>query len=221
MKYTIGGMEFQSKKDAHKFISAWLHSATPVEVIDNGKKFSFLSDLIFRHPDAMQKTGCGIQRFEIRNNPVFKHQKTFYLIRLDGTETDFSFRLCLSGRSKSEWSDFCQAARNAISGQIITYKTSRFISIEKPVCEITGEEIEFNSCHVDHVIPFEKLIRQFVAERGIDVSKCVAASVDGQIVPRFASDSVQSDWADFHQQNAVLRLTTPKANMSRKISNEH
>jgi hypothetical protein len=221
MKYKVGEIEFDSKEQARKCIGKWLKEVCPVVQISDGSGFAFLKDLISRHPEADKKIGCGIIRFEIRENPIFTCQNSFYLIRKDGTETDFSFRSCLSGKKNSKYSDFCRAARHAISEQIVVFKTAQFIGIDNPQCEITGVDLQFNDCHVDHVVTFELLVKQFIRENSIDVESSVLdESFDGEIFPRFADDSVRKKWIEFHRQRAVLRLTTPEANLARRHVNE-
>lgn len=221
MKYTVGGIEFASKKEAHRCIGTWLKDACPVVQISDGSGFVFLQDLISRHPEAEKKIGCGINRFEIRQNPAFACQNTFYLIRSDNTETDFSFRSCLSGRKNSKYADFCRAARNAIREQIVVFKTAQFLSIDRPRCGITGAELDFERCHVDHVATFDSILKTFIQLNDIDVEASVSDdSVDGEIFPVFTSDQLRSDWVEFHRNNAVLRLTTPEANLARRNVND-
>lgn len=213
--FSAGVYRWPSKKEALKWIGNWLRSKVPVFVVDNPEDLLFLNSLIQKHPDAENKIGCGVARFEVRQNPIFANQNTLYLIRIDGTETDFSFRICVSGKHTTAWIDFCAAARFAIADQILVYKVMRFTSIDSPVCWITGEELNPDNCHVDHVISFNSLIRRFVDEFTVDHVGAIRKSGDGDVVPQFADEAVRTNWQEFHRANAVLNLATAKANMSR------
>lgn len=215
MKYTAGEFTWKSKKEAGVFFGQWLRDAIPVEVVTDSIQHGCLLDLISKHPDAEQKIGCGIYRFEIRSNPVFQNQNTFYLTRKDGTDADFSFRSCISGKSKTAWAMFCSAARNAISDQIIVFKTAAFLSVTDPLCALTGDHVTWGSCHVDHVIEFSELLRLFVQDYSIDIESEVKASADLQILSEFSSDHVRANWVDYHRRHAELRITTAAANLAR------
>jgi hypothetical protein len=221
MIYKFGDFEFRSKSEAHVCIGQWLKEVKPTVQITNGRGFCLLRDLLFQHPEAELKIGAGIQRFEIRRNPVFATQNTFYVIRSDGSETDFSFRTCLLGKKRSKYSDFCSAARNAIRDQIVVFKTSQFIGINNPRCGLTGVELEFHQCHVDHVITFDSLLKDFIQKYNIDVDSVIDDKPhDGEIFPIFTDDDIRRQWIEFHRKHAVLRLTTPEANLARRAIND-
>jgi hypothetical protein len=129
---------------------------------------------------------------------------------------DFSFRMCVSGKSPTTWANFCVAARNSISSQIIVFKTAAFLGVDAARCQITGEEIEWDSCHVDHVAPFSDLLQMFIEQRNIDTSiEHTKGGEDGSVTRIFIDATLDTQWKEFHKQNAVLRLTTVKANLSR------
>jgi hypothetical protein len=208
-------MQWKTKKEASAFFGMWLRNAVPVHVVKSRHEHSVLLGLIENHPDSADKIGCGVDHFEIRLNPIFSNSNTFYLVRNDGSETDFSFRACVSGKPKTKWADFCAAARGAISDQILIYKTSRFLEVDQPRCWITGTLLLPESCHVDHVITFDELLRSFISSYAIDVDSAVSKSEDGNIVPVFASKELRDTWREFHRSNAVLNLATVEANMRR------
>tara|TARA_R110000822_G_scaffold101763_5_gene228088 strand:- start:603 stop:1259 length:657 start_codon:yes stop_codon:yes gene_type:complete len=215
MKFKAGPLEWKTKKQASVFFGGWLKHVVPTHIIESYYETTVLHGLIENHPDSVGKIGCGVDHFEIRSNPVFSNQNTFYLVRNDGSETDFSFRICISGKSKTKWADFCAAARGAISSQILIYKASRFFEVDQPKCWITGVPLLPESCHVDHVVTFDELLRTFISTYAVDVDSAVSESEDGNIVPVFSSKELRESWIDFHRRNAVLDLATAEANMSR------
>ena len=52
--------------------------------------YMLLLALIARHPEAIQKIGCGIKRFFVAPDSEQRTQ-CFWLERYDGTQTDFSY----------------------------------------------------------------------------------------------------------------------------------
>ena len=216
MEYTAGPFSWATKKEAGLFFSEWLKEAQPVQIVTSTERHQCLLDLIKQHPEAKNKIGVGIYRFEIRQNPIFRNQNTFYLIRVDGTSTDFSFRSCISGKKKTAWASFCCAARNAVADQILVFKSAAFMAADRPACGITGNPVAWNNCHVDHVVEFSELLRRFVEQHNIDVDTAIKPSSDMQIVAGFACDDLRRKWCEYHHSFAELRLTTPEANLSRK-----
>jgi hypothetical protein len=96
------------------------------------------------------------------------------------------------------------------------FKTSQFLGVDEVKCSITGEIVEWNSCHVDHVITFDEILRKFVSEKKIEVcEQLLSKSSDGDILDSIASDELKQDWLSFHKNNAVLRITTVDANLKR------
>lgn len=46
------------------------------------------------HADPEKKMGKGVRAFQVQNHPVFK-SRCFFILRVDGSADDFSFRKCV------------------------------------------------------------------------------------------------------------------------------
>jgi Protein of unknown function (DUF3223) len=90
---TIGGRYFARQKDAVFFIRELLNKEPLATVRE--PFHSFLCDLISRHPRAPDKIGKGIDHFTI--GPGLFGTLCFYLHRVDGSRTDFSYMKCVRG----------------------------------------------------------------------------------------------------------------------------
>jgi|SRR5215470_15923925 len=90
---TIGGRYFTSQKDAILFIRQLLN-AEPLATVRE-PFHAFLCDLVSRHPRAAEKIGKGISHFTI--GAGLFGTLCFYLNRVDGTRTDFSYLKCVRG----------------------------------------------------------------------------------------------------------------------------
>lgn len=54
-----------------------------------------LLDLLKKgHPEPAKKIGDGIEAFQVRYHPTWK-SRCFFLVRVDGTTDEFSFRKCV------------------------------------------------------------------------------------------------------------------------------
>ncbi len=91
----IGVRTFALKRDAEDACREILYRYHPGDRISEPADEQFLLDLLDLHPQRDSKLGGGVAYFEVRTNPKFVRQKSFYLIRVDGSETDFSFVKCV------------------------------------------------------------------------------------------------------------------------------
>jgi Protein of unknown function (DUF3223) len=209
VRYFIGIREYPSKKAALAAIQEVLYRYEPRERVERPDDQEFLIDLIQNHPDPVSKIGAGIGRFEVRLN-----WKThgFWIIRVDGSETDFSFMKCLHPPTQQQVVRV--ALRHAVMDQVILFREVQ-LRRGPVVCPITGDLVDGTTGHVDHSDPtFFDLADAFVAERGGYEAIQVSDSVDGAIGRYLADSQVEATWQAYHRANANLRLVSVKANLS-------
>lgn len=90
------------------------------KIMDKGDK-QFLHTLIKLHPNYEKKKGCGIKDFVVK--PTIYNSIGFFIIRNDGSTTDFSYKQCISPRTKL--TKIRLACRSAIRPYIKKFKTDR------------------------------------------------------------------------------------------------
>lgn len=202
--YTVGGEVFKTKKALFQRAQQLLRSLQvgPVDSQHN----QFLYDLLQMHPNAVSKIGCGVKSFFVMKDDW--GGKCFGAERIDGSKTDFSYRYC-AGAAPTPWMVFVQAARAAVSQQIIEVKMAAF-AVEKTIkCPLSGTDMTFETAHVDHEPPrtFEKLLRDFVEVVGLDPNDPpIAPCKDGLFGRVFSIEDVRLAWEAFHKEKAVLRV---------------
>ena len=91
---SIGGNRFETQKAANLFIKELLNSQV-LKVALPEPHHSFLLALISRHPHAKEKIGPGIRHFTVEH--ALHGTRCFYLTRVDGTRSDFSYFKCTRG----------------------------------------------------------------------------------------------------------------------------
>jgi hypothetical protein len=170
--------------------------------------------LLQNHPDAEQKIGTGVDCIFVKRNP-FYGTRGFYIRRNDGTETDFSFRECISPSSHVQ--KVRLAFRVAVEPLTMRFKSDFFdANGGKAFCEFTGEEITFLGSHTDHVPPltFKVLLDQFVKEQGILIEDVrLKKTVDNSIRNELEDEHLISVWIKWHATHAKLRVISKKANL--------
>lgn len=93
-KITIGEESFTTQKAATIFVRDLLN-CQPLKTAIPEPQHSFLCALISRHPNAAEKIGVGIQHFTVEF--AMHGTRCFYLTRVDGSRTEFSFYKCVRG----------------------------------------------------------------------------------------------------------------------------
>jgi hypothetical protein len=210
---TVNEAEFKTKKSLREHIRKILYSYSDGQIL-NTVDFTFMLALLERHEDPKRKIGCGVDFMYVKKNPVFKNMG-FWLARTDGTETDFSFEICLKHETKLQ--KFKSSCRSAVSDDIISFRDEFFSKHETPICEVTGEPINKWNSHVDHAPPmtFDNIVKEFVMEFGIDVEKVpLLTAEDGRVRNELADEFLRNQFRLYHLGVAELRVISKLANLS-------
>lgn len=179
------------------------------------------------HGKNDSKAGSGIGHFEVRTNTgAGGATRGFWVIRTDGSETDFSFIWAIRGEPKPLFQEFADACRAAVLSDIRTAKRVFFDEHADELgfveCEISGDLLTFEEAHVDHADPtFSALVVAFREERGwhSEVPEgTLSDAADGQFTTTFASEEVAMAFRIAHYRNAELRIISGPQNLSRSLS---
>lgn len=189
-------------------VQAILYSGLRGPIV-NSADLAFLAALFNQHPAADSKLGCGIERIEIRLNRF--NSPGFWIVRRDGSETDISYRVCISG-ARSHRSLVLSALRHAVVDQVMDFKASAMHAGAR--CALTGQPLD-EKCHVDHTPPFIELAQEFAALHGGFDAVHIEPSADGMIGRGLADVVLRDQWCEFHRKRATLSLVTPEANIQK------
>lgn len=198
---TVGSVFFKSQKSLKIYVRSILDRypvGTQLEPID----FLFCQDLLRRHPESVEKIGCGLKSIRVEIHSPWT-TKGFTLTRIDGTAEDFSFNTCLSGLGLSSRQLFNKAARHAIFDQIKTLKRS-LVSDGSILCSVSGEWLPYCDIEMDHYPePLADLIDRYLSVRSLDLSS-IQFFNDGPLC-RFQDESIAADFVSWHKDHASLR----------------
>lgn len=164
--------------------------------------------LLGTHPDRAEKIGCGIADIEVR--PAMYGTQGFYLLRADGSGTDFSYLKCLTPPTPRD--DVLAACRAAIRDDIEKFRNERLA--RNPICDLTGVTVISNG-HVHHAPPmFDVLVDTWAkfAGPGHEVIADACANGDNVYGNQLAEHHRQS-WLAFHRTEARLQFVHPTANL--------
>lgn len=93
--HSIGSHTFHTQAAAVAFIQEVLYRHPLLEPI-MGDDHAFLLELLKKHPKAAEKIGAGVKHFAVEK--AKGGTQCFYITRVDGSRSDFSFIKCLRGR---------------------------------------------------------------------------------------------------------------------------
>ncbi|XP_010916681.1 uncharacterized protein [Elaeis guineensis] len=94
MKVCLGPKAFDSSKEMFDYFFKLLRQWSPNLDINEYEHMVLLDLLQKGHPEPEKKIGEGIQAFQVRYQPAWK-SRCFFIVRVDGTDDDFSFRKCI------------------------------------------------------------------------------------------------------------------------------
>jgi hypothetical protein len=90
----VAAQTFKTKKAFEEKLRSILHAAEPG--VEFGEpEHSFLLCVLFRHPDAVQKIGCGVRAFRVTTSKY--GNRCFEAVRTDATWAEFSYLKCARG----------------------------------------------------------------------------------------------------------------------------
>jgi hypothetical protein len=200
----LGGQTFKTKTQVTAACRDMLYGRASID-------HAFLLDLLSLHQESDQKIGCGVQRFFTA--PDGYGGIGFWLERVDGSKTDWSFVKCLTPPTHRQ--EVLAGLRHAIGDQVLAFRGKALA--RGAVCAITGVPVTVRTAHVDHKPPktFAALVEAFLKEQHLDFDDiAVESTADGSTVTELFDPAVVEAWSIFHAQEAELQLTSAQANLA-------
>lgn len=217
--YIINNEEFRTLQDLRIRIRA-IRDTYPDNVYINPNDLAFMCNVLNRHESADYKIGCGVAAMYVKTVPMYKNNRCFWLVRQDGSETDFSFEMCLRNKPESRLIKFKQACRSAVSEEVSVFKREFFRTKTKfcAKCPFTGEVITPTQSHVDHAPPwtFDNIVSGFIKEYLVDVDDVEIRGIreDKMLRNEIDNDNLKQRFIDYHNERAELRVISKQANLS-------
>ena len=183
-------------------------------IVSDEKDKEFLISIFRNHPNWNKKQGIGIERIETKTNPTWKN-KCFWIYRLDGTNTDISFKECISSTPIN--TKLKLACRNAIS-TIILEEREVYKSKLPFICPICGKLISTEKdFHIDHYdLTFDEVFNNWLITQNINIliQYLNDESQDGISETKFTNQDIIDNFVKFHNDNTHLRAVHVSANLS-------
>jgi hypothetical protein len=139
-----------------------------------------------------------VDRIEVRIGGMYK-SAAFWLMRVDGTEVDISYKVSLEGARVA--STFVGAARNEVSGQTLAWKRANPAPAE--------------GMHCDHIHPFDKILRDWLAL--VDLKPEEVGVVKQRVghSDLFLSRDLAVSWQRYHRAHASYQWLVASENIAK------
>lgn len=212
--YEIAGEIFPTKTKVIERVKGIIADAPDNKPLC-GADYKFMLCLLNRHPDALTKVGVGVEAIFVARNPVWPGERNrgFFVRRTDKTICDFSYRECITPSSKEK--KVKAAFRAAIQHQAFAFKQSWFDVRKERLCPDTGRNLTFLSSHVDHVIPFDRVLRDFLDTEQVRLRDVGLAKHDNLAFEDTLEDEGLCErWIAYHEKHAVLEVVSKESNLS-------
>lgn len=207
---------FRTQKEANVFFSAMLsryHNGQDI----TGDDFDMLYALLERHPEAKREIGCGVKR--LYKDKTAWPQSCFWIERIDGSKTWFSFMAAVTARKRTLFQEFCEACRNAVNEDMRMTKRLFFKRYGnengKVPCDITGEYILLSESHLDHKKPltFQVIVITFINANEIQiVPEMFSTTPDINFQTSFVDHELRDKFRRYHHMTAQLRIIKAERN---------
>lgn len=227
----IGNHQHGSLKEAEAFCKDILDHSNFGEPIFDPTYHKYLRALLYRYDDALRAHGvttkipARICYFEKRwNRSVGWSTPGFWVVCINGFETDFSYRKAIRAKVDPPDLDFYKACREAVALDALEAKKEAFERYANPngqvKCEVTGRWLDFKDAHLDHAAPFSfnALVLMFRETKGWTdhlPENLLTDPGPGDYVVQFLDPQVRNDFRALHKRHAVLRLIFKKENLAK------
>lgn len=217
-KYVFGGKGFKTKAEVIQYTRDILYSQ-PLTQYLTGSRLKFIDDILKNHENYKRKVGngsyeIGVQCCEV--NPANRH---FYILREDGTTTDFSFHKAINPVSKE--SRIKEALRQAVRLQVVMFKNNYFRDNADKTgsvrCLETGLKIKRDSSNVDHFpLQFDEIVYNWFVTNRLTLEDIELEDRDDDSMLELLKDKkLESSFSKYHLKVATYRIVLDKVNQQR------
>jgi hypothetical protein len=207
----VSDKNFANIKELSSYVRDMLRKHLGTDVVGPGHDdFKFMDSLTERHPEFDIKFANGFCGFRVVTNSRNKKALETHFVDSNGDWHDFSWLKCCSRKSMTCIQKLHSAMRLAVEDQISDHRNNSK-SKSCPICNkpLTG------ITHVDHVVPFNSLAKDFLLKFPDHPTKFYDHSQYNCAMFRREDYVYRNEWQLFHRSNAILRVVCAKCNLTR------
>lgn len=214
----IGSKEFKTKKALKEYVQAQMYKVKKGEPL-KGIHLKVVDYIFRQHENYEEKIKDMDYTISVRTSSgMNKQYREHYIIREDGTETDFSYVKAIAGKT-CKISDIKRALRAVILPQQFAAKNNYFEKHQDSqgyvVCPVTNLKVKKKETHTDHFpVKFEKIVADWFADRSLNSESFVLLDGGDNSVNMLVEDKVlEEDFCKYHETHAQYRIVLAKVNL--------
>lgn len=197
----IAEKTFKNKTEAFNFFADYLRSHESIPEND----YPLIEAFMQLHPRGVKND----EKIIITSTMMYgKKTKCFGVVDPDGTVDERSCRTAINGYNKSSEVKWCM--RSAVQSQIEEFRSKNTIPQTCPICHSPTKEV-----HIDHIIPFRKLLADFLAKESLTYDDIEIVREVGQN-KHLKDEELAKRFADYHKEHAQLRYLCAHCNLTLK-----
>ena len=208
--------KFKNKTQMKAFVGELLRGSEIGEITNKNDVF-FLNELLTNYREK-EKEKRKILRFSVGLNKYNQNHFMYsYLLDRGGVEFDsFSYTKaidCIYGKRITNKDKFKSAMRKTLEDDFKQFRAS-WLKV-MPYCELSGDKMTSNSCHVDHhgEMEFRHIIDSFCELNKIDYDSVnYTSTLNGDVC---ADHEIIKMFRLYHDKKCKLRVVTAKENLKR------
>ena len=200
-----------------RMLHRYKNGATIDQVEDHDDLLALVERFDQANGDDRNKIGAGISHFERRVNSSHGYATPgFWLVRIDHTETDFSYVRSVKMAPQSILERYYGACRSAIATSLAATKQrqfDRFSDSEGRIpCDVSGVLLKASDAQLRHAAPFfSDIIRTYREHKDWsleDLEKLLTPSADAQTDNAFLDEDDSADFRCWHRSKAILHIVS-------------
>lgn len=170
--------------------------------------------------DGPSKVGTGVRHFEARVN-ITNGGRTvgLWVVRQDGSATDFSFIRAVNAAPKREIEQLADACREAVFSENLSAKNLYFASHADAegylTCPITGDKVTLHDCRLEYVgLRFGQIVSSYAKAQGWQMAVpqgVISPASDAQTTTVFVSLEHAEGFRRLHRSTARILVVSKGA----------
>jgi len=211
----IGNKIFKTQSECETYARSILTELGIIESVKlkSEEHFNFLILLCQRHPCHNEKLNKMVD-FKIKKDTLNDRGFALEIINSDNTQTDISWRICVTGKKKSPKHSFNEALRQSVKQQTDKFKQDSDLEY----CSGCNCSLNNKRIHTDHhEIQFKKLVEDFL-EKYKEIKIPTEYDKNSMNQHIFNNKDVQIGklFEHYHLQHATLRILCETCNLTRE-----
>jgi hypothetical protein len=217
----LGKFEFKNKTELKEKCKTILYKY-PKNSELKGNDLLLLKEVLSLHENYELKTKGLSYTIYVRPCPINPKNNQFYVVREDGSDTDFSYvKAITSNTTKS--SRIKKILRDSINLQTIIYKDKYFKENAVNgyvICAETGLKIKKKESHLDHYpTQFDEIVKMWVDANSVKSEDIdIYYLGDNTTCWKMENQELLQKFIKLHEEVATYRVVLNKVNLQRSKS---